>query len=113
MSSVAYLMLRSAPLRDAACGGSSGQGARLEARTHIDATFSSLATHVLDDFDQLADGGDRFVEGGLLFAVERDLDDALDTAGADHDRDADIEVLDPVLAVEPGGAGQDALLVAQ
>ena len=28
-----HLLLRSAPLRDAACGGSSGQGARLEART--------------------------------------------------------------------------------
>ncbi len=32
MPSRNYLMLRSAPLRDAACGGSSGQGARLEAR---------------------------------------------------------------------------------
>jgi hypothetical protein len=33
MPSKEYLMLRSAPFRDAACGGSSGQEARLEART--------------------------------------------------------------------------------
>ena len=68
---------------------------------------------LLDDVDQLADRGDRFVEGRLLLAIELDLDDALDAAGADHDRHADIEVLDPVLAVEPRGAGQHALLVAQ
>jgi hypothetical protein len=35
MLSITYLMLRSGPLRDAACGGSSGQGARLEARTTL------------------------------------------------------------------------------
>jgi hypothetical protein len=41
MPSETYLMLRSAPLRDAACGGSSGQGARLEARTAALQLFSS------------------------------------------------------------------------
>ena len=37
-----YLMLRSAPFRDAACGGSSGQGARLEERTTPTRSFTPL-----------------------------------------------------------------------
>ena len=57
--------------------------------------------------------GDRFLEHGALGAVELDLDDALDALGADHHRHADIEILHAVFAVEPGGAGQHALLVAQ
>ena len=60
------------------------------------------------------DRGDRFVEHRLcsaLFSV--DLDDALDAAGADHHRHADIDALDAVLAREIGGAGQHALLVLE
>src|SRR6476659_9839722 len=50
-------------------------------------------------------------ESGTLGAAEVDLDDALDALGADHHRHADIEIADAVFAVEPGGAGQHALLV--
>src|SRR5205807_2283687 len=49
---------------------------------------------------------------GLFLAVEVELDDALDPASADHYRHPDIEVLDAVLPGQPGGAGQDPLLVA-
>src|SRR5665811_1596047 len=45
--------------------------------------------------------------------AELDLDDALDALSADHHRHADIKVLDPVFAVQPGGAGQYALLIEQ
>ena len=38
---------------------------------------------------------------------------ALDAAGTDHARDADVEVLDAILAGEMRGAGEDALLVLQ
>src|ERR671926_1513566 len=40
-----FLILRSPPVRDAACGGSSGQGWRLEGRTAVDpvARFACLA----------------------------------------------------------------------
>ena len=40
-----------------------------------------------------------------------ELDDLLDAAGAELDRHAHVEAVDPVLALEVGGAGQDALLV--
>src|SRR5215472_18177563 len=98
MPSAAILMLRSAR-----------RGASRS--THDGNAGSTENLHVLDDPDQLADGGDRFVEGGLFFAIERDFDDAFDTAGADHDRDADIEVFYPILTIEPRGGGQDPLLV--
>src|SRR5271166_4790842 len=74
---------------------------------------SAQDLHALDDLDQLADGGGRFVEGRLLLAIERDLDDPLDAAGADHHRDADIEVAYAVLAFEQRRTRQYPLLVAQ
>src|SRR5271168_3575275 len=77
------------------------------------APASASYAHFLDDPDQLAHRPDRFVERGLFVAVERDLDNALDPAGANHNRDADVEVLDPVLTVEPRRAGQHAFLVAE
>src|SRR5262249_50405337 len=55
----------------------------------------------------------RLLEHGALGAAELDFDDALDPFCADHRGYADIEVLDPVFAVEVGGARQHALLVAQ
>src|SRR6516165_7433546 len=74
---------------------------------------SAQNLHAFDDLDQLVHGGGRFVERRLLLAIELDLDDALDTAGADHHRHADIEAAHPVLAVEQGSTGQHPLLVAQ
>src|ERR1700731_3000243 len=95
----ASLMLRSA------------RRARLEARTML--MQPSSTPHILDHVDQFAHGADRFVEGSLLVPVEGDLDDALDAAGADHDGDADEEILDPILPVEPRRPGHHAFLVAQ
>ena len=59
------------------------------------------------------DRRDRLVEHLLLGPVEVDLDDALDAAGADHHRHADIHVLDAVLARQMRRAGQHALLVLE
>jgi hypothetical protein len=49
---------------------------------------------------QLAHGGSRFVEGGLLIGRERDLDDLLHPAAAQLHRHAHVEALRPVLAFE-------------
>src|SRR6266498_615200 len=65
--------------------------------------------HLAGEFDQPPDRLDRFVEVGLFLAFQVELDDALDPAGADHHRHADIEILDAVLAGQPGGARQDPL----
>src|SRR6185503_5451264 len=69
--------------------------------------------NLLAGLDQALHSRRRFFEHRALAAVELDLDDALDALGADHNRHADIEVLDAVFAIEPGGAGQHALLVEQ
>src|SRR5436190_17749595 len=69
--------------------------------------------HLAGDVDQPPHRLNRRVEARLLVALEVELDYALDPAAADHHRHADIEVLDPVLAGQPGGAGQHPLLVAQ
>src|SRR5438874_8190320 len=82
------------------------------ASSRCSARFRGVA-HLAGDVDQPAHRLDRFVEGGLLVAIELQFDNALDAAAADHHRHADIEVLDGILASEPRGAGQDALLVAQ
>src|SRR6185437_3986817 len=54
-----------------------------------------------------------FLKGVAFRATKIDLDDALDALGADHHRHADVQILDSVFAIEPGGARQHALLVAQ
>src|SRR5260370_35226248 len=68
--------------------------------------------HLAGAVDEPPDRLDRFVEFGLLVAVEADLADALDPAGADHPRPPDIEVLDAVLPGQPAGARQTPLLCA-
>src|ERR1700730_1614835 len=89
-------------------------GARLAASPEpMNTALAGSTSHVLDDADQLADRGDRFVERRPFLLVERDLDHPLDAAGADHDGDADVEILDPILPVEPRRTGQHAFLVAQ
>src|SRR5690606_1636345 len=80
-----------------ACAGDDSNGLRQRRR------------NLLAGFDEALHGGCGLLESGLLAAIEIDLDDALDTLGADHHRDADIDVLHAVLAVEIGGAGQNAL----
>src|SRR5260370_39199045 len=74
-----------------------GEGARLE--------FQFI--------DELADGGGRLVEGGLLVLLELDLDDLLDASPPELHRDADVEALGPVLAAQVGRAGHHLLLVLQ
>src|SRR5262249_26959654 len=62
-------------------------------------------------FDQAVHSGNRAVEHLSLGLVKLDLDDALDTLGADHHRYPDIAVAHAIFALEEGGAGEDALLV--
>src|SRR3954451_8194457 len=68
---------------------------------------------LLAGIDERSHRGDRLVEHLALRAVEFQLHDALDTFGADHHRHADIKILHAILAVEAGGAGQQALFVLQ
>src|SRR6202166_656449 len=63
--------------------------------------------------DQALHRSHRLFEHVAFGAVELDLDDALDALGANHHRHADVKILDAVLAIEPGGAGQHTLLVEQ
>src|SRR5262245_63010892 len=74
--------------------------------------FREVGRDLLAGVDQPAHRVGRLLEHRPLGAVELDLDDALDALRAEHDRHADIEILHAVLAVEIGGAGQHALLVA-
>src|SRR6201999_4331743 len=68
---------------------------------------------LLAGVDQALDGADRLVEGFAILAGKLDLDNALHALAADHDGHADIHVLHAVFAIEIGGAGHHALLVAQ
>src|SRR5215468_1740924 len=68
---------------------------------------------LLAGVDQALHGGGRFFKHRSLAATEFDLDDALDALGTDHNRHADVEILDPVLSVEPGGTRKHTLLVEE
>jgi len=61
--------------------------------------------------DQLLDGVGRALKGGALIVGELELDDLLGALCSQLHRDADEETLDPVLALEPDGAGQNLLAV--
>src|SRR5690348_16406102 len=78
-----------------------------------DDTSAQIRRDLLAGFDQALYRAGGFLEGVAFGAAELDLDHALDALGADHDRHADIEIVHAVFAVEPGGAGQYALLVEQ
>ena len=54
----------------------------------------------LDRGNQPFNRAHRFIEGSFLAAVELDLKDPLDTAGANHRRHANIDTLDAILAVQ-------------
>src|SRR6202040_3398827 len=75
--------------------------------------LSEIRRDLLAGLDQRFHRAHRLLEHAALGAVELDLDDALDALAADHHRHADIEVLDAIFAIEPGGGRQHALLVAQ
>src|SRR5215470_640354 len=72
-----------------------------------------IGRDLLAGIDQALYRGGRFFEHGTFAAVELDLDNPLNAFGADHNRNADVEIPDAVLAVQPGGAGQYALLVEE
>src|SRR5690606_15202682 len=55
---------------------------------------------------------DAGLEGGLFLVVELDLDHLLDALAPQHAGDAHEVAVDAVLPVAVGGAGEDALLVA-
>src|SRR6476661_8688949 len=65
-------------------------------------SLAQIRRDLLAGLDQALHRGDRLVEL-----------DALDALGADHHRHADVEPLNAVLAVQPGGARQHAFLVLE
>src|SRR6478609_5667937 len=73
-------------------------------------SLAEIGRDLLASLDQAFHRGDRLVELGAFGARQVELDDAL---GANHHRHADVKPLHAVLAVQPGGAGQHALLVEQ
>src|SRR3546814_8661677 len=79
-------------------------------------SYSSLCEariQILASLEQFLDRVDRNLQARLVGTVEFDLDDLLDAARADLHRHAHIQAIDAIFAVDIGGAGQDALLVAQ
>ena len=95
-------------------GGPNGAKAwAVKAQIHAGGRGKAGGVRLARSEDEVADGGARFVEGCLFFAIERDLDDALDAAGADHHRHANIEVPDAVLPGQQRGAGEYPLFVEQ
>src|SRR6187549_1205571 len=72
-----------------------------------------IGRDLLAGLDQALHCRCRFFEHRALAAIELDFDDALNALGADNDRHADIEILDSIFAIEPGGAGQNTSPVAQ
>src|SRR3546814_19747314 len=70
--------------------------------------FDALARN-----DQFLHRIDRLLEARLGFVLQFDLDDALDAARADDDRNADVKVIDAVLAGQMRRARQQALLVLE
>src|SRR5918992_3284206 len=66
-----------------------------------------------DDVGEFLDRACGFLECRILFRRQLDLDDLLDAAGAQLDRHADEEIVDPVLPFEEHGAGDDLLLVLE
>src|SRR2546421_3098908 len=63
------------------------------------------------DADDLAHGVGRSLQRRTLVVGEVELDDLLDTAGAELDRHAHVQAVDPVLALEVRRAREDAFLV--
>src|SRR5215218_8896705 len=76
-------------------------------------SLAQIRRDLLAGLDQALHRGDRLVELAALRAAEFKLDDALDALGADHHRHADVEPLNAILAVQPGGARQHAFLVLE
>src|SRR5690242_4558954 len=75
-------LLRMSDSSDAIEGIPHAEERRRRVSKHARCRCSLLAPHVFDDFDQFTHRADRFVERGLLLAVQRDFDNALDTASA-------------------------------
>src|SRR5829696_7358052 len=75
--------------------------------------LAEIGRNVHAGVDQRLHCAGGFLEHGAFRAVELNLHDALDALGADHGRHADIEILDAVLAIEPGGTRQHSFFVLQ
>src|SRR5918993_2036192 len=75
--------------------------------------LSKASVDLLARHEQLLNGIDADLQVLPGFLVELDLDHFLGPAGADHDRHADVEAIEAVLALDIDGAGHDALLVAE
>jgi hypothetical protein len=66
-----------------------------------------------DDGAEFVDCVSGFVQGGLLFGRELDLDDLFDALGAELARNADEETADAVLALQVRSAREDLLLILE
>src|SRR6266498_596751 len=75
--------------------------------------FTGASSELLAGFDDFADRRGGLLEHRLLLGRQLDRDDLLDAAGAEHDRNAEVHVLEPVLAVQVRRAGHQPLLVLE
>src|SRR5439155_1149100 len=80
-------------------------------RSTLSAPPSDAGALGAEDADHFANGVGRLVEHCLFLLAQVELDDLLDTSGAELHRSAHVEPVDAVLALELCGARQDALLV--
>ena len=97
------------------CGASSGLGlASAEALAEEGANvvlFARRTEKLSEHADHLAHSVGGLPQRFLLGVVQLDLEDLLDALSAELHGDAHVEAVDPVLALEVGGAGQHTLLV--
>src|SRR5687768_10774143 len=76
------------------------------------AAIAFIAVPSLEGGHQLAYRVRALLERRPLVSAQLDLDDALESLSAELAGDAEEDARHAVLALEPGGAGEDALLVA-
>src|ERR1700760_4943373 len=76
-------------------------------------SLAEVRRDFLASLDKPLHRADGFVEVSALCAGQFEFNDSLDALRSDHDRNAGVKVLHAILAVEIGGAWQDALLVQQ
>src|SRR5210317_1544668 len=73
--------------------------------------WSLQQSHFLEISNQTFNCVSRVVHQCLLGCVKLELDDLLDTSGAEYARNANVETIDTELAVKQGTGWQDALLI--
>src|SRR5688572_8781043 len=82
-------------------------------RSIVRGRSGELRFELLAGLDEALHGFDRFVELSALLRRQVELDDPLDALLPDHHGNADIDAFEAVFALDMGGAGEHALLVAE